>query len=508
MASYLPTPKSKQPKPVAKPAPVVEIPPPPPPPDSGDKMFQPVRRKGLPDWARGALATIAIAIVLFVGYFTFSLVDNFMASGGKVISLAPPHGSNQGTLAPGVTPTLPPLPGPAYKPWNGKDRITILVMGLDYRDQGPEQGGPSRTDTMILLSMDPVTKTAGMLSIPRDLYVDIPGFGFNKINAAYFDAEAARLPQTSGADLAIQTVENLIGMPIDNYAVLNFDSFTQFVDEIGGIDVYVPFDNMVIGEVGVNGTKLLFFGWNHLTGAEALGFARNRSTQGKDFDRAARTQQVILAIRDKILNLNMLPTLLTKAPTLYNELSSGVLTNLSSEQIIQLAMIAKDIPRGQIKQGIIDYTECIATGNIPINGVPSDVLLPDPDKVHALRDKIFTSNGPLGYQTPPADFMSLALAENAQIQILNGSTKDGLATATKNYLISLGFKEENITVVLERPNYTATTQLYIFSAMPYTVRVLSDTMNIPPENIWSQVSLDQGIDMQLILGDDWTVPQT
>src|SRR4030042_6298050 len=109
------------------------------------------------------------------------------------------------------------------------------------------------------------------------------------------------------------TVENLLGVPIDYYAVVDFKSFTTIVDKIGGVDVYVNFDNLKIDPVGEEDVRELFFGWNHLTGSEALAFARARYTEGGDFDRAARTQQVILAIRDKVLNLTMLPTLLAQA---------------------------------------------------------------------------------------------------------------------------------------------------------------------------------------------------
>ena len=312
--------------------------------------------------------------------------------------------------------------------------MTILALGLDARDWGPEsQSTAARSDSMIVLSLDPIAKTAAILSIPRDLYVDIPGYGFDKINKAYFYAEKDRLP-IGGPGLAIQTVENLLGVPIDYYAVVDFNSFTTVVDEIGGIDVYIPFDNLKIDPIGREDVKELFFGWNHLTGSEALAFARARSTEGGDFDRAARTQQVILAIRDKVLSLNMVGTLLTKAPALYNQISSGIKTNLTLEQMIQLGMVVKDVQREDIHQGVIDQ-DCL----LSIDTFNEEsYLIPDLAKVRELRNKLFTSGGVLGYATQPADLGELALRENAKIEIVNASGKDGMAGATKEWLIRKG----------------------------------------------------------------------
>jgi hypothetical protein len=98
-----------------------------------------------------------------------------------------------GTPAPAALPTTAPSSGPAALPWDRASRVTVLVMGLDYRDW--ESGdGPPRTDTMILLTLDPLTMSAGMLNIPRDLWVEIPGFDYARINTAYMLGEAYQVP--------------------------------------------------------------------------------------------------------------------------------------------------------------------------------------------------------------------------------------------------------------------------------------------------------------------------
>jgi LCP family protein required for cell wall assembly len=531
MTDYLPKPKSKKPKPEPSrkpektpeqslPATPEELVPESPagsdirPPDSVPEPEvgvpdSPRRPGGIPDWLKGAVASILVAGILFAGVASYSFVRQLVGSNFRVIGVFPqPQPVEDSTPVPGAVPTLPSLAGPSYKPWNGVDRVTLLAMGKDYREGWEVEGpGPSRTDTMIVLSLDPVSKTAGMLSIPRDLYVEIPGYGFNRINMAYFLAERDRLPG-GGPALAMQTVENLLGIPIDYYAVLDFMSFTTVVDEIGGIDVYVPFDNMKIDPYGPEDVKLLFFGNNHLSGSEALAFARARYTEGGDMDRAARTQQVIIAIRDKVLNLEMLPTLLTKAPALYNEISDGVDTNLTLDQILSLAMVAKDVPRGDIRQGVIDNETLLRDGYVSliVEDGHQDVLIPDPERVRELRDRVFTSISPLGYENPPDDMNALALEENAKILILNGSGRDGLAGATKQWLISLGFQDNNIETGTA-DSQIPSTQITDYSGMPYTVRWLSELMNRSYADLITMVSMDGGIDLQIVLGADWHVPE-
>jgi hypothetical protein len=140
-------------------------------------------------------------------------------------------------------PDIGELPAPIAIPesdlppaWDGASRINILLIGLDYRDWEAGLGAP-RSDTMILLTIDPLTRTAGMLSIPRDMWVNIPGFGYSRINTAYSSGEGNKLPG-GGPELARKTVEQFIGVPVQYYAQIDFFTFVEFIDLIGGIDVY------------------------------------------------------------------------------------------------------------------------------------------------------------------------------------------------------------------------------------------------------------------------------
>ena len=290
----------------------------------------------------------------------------------------------QGLLAPGApTPTLSLDVTP--QPWNGTSRVTVLVMGLDFRDWIAGSGAP-RSDTMMLLTIDPVTKTAGMLSVPRDLWVEIPGFGHQRINTAYASGEGNRLPG-GGPGLAIRTVEEVIGVPIDYYAVIDFASFERMIDEIGGIDVLVR-QRIKIAPIG-RLARWLDAKPYHLDGPDALAYARVRKAAGGDFGRAERQQQVALAIIDQILNFNQLPSLVAKAPGLYQELSSGVRTNMTLQEMVSLGVLALQIPKRDIRSGVIAPPNMVGFHTTETG---AQVLRPVPDQIRILRDEIFVNS--------------------------------------------------------------------------------------------------------------------
>ena len=206
-------------------------------------------------------------------------------------------------------------------------------MGLDQRDW--EGGGPSRSDTMILLTVDPLSRTGGIMSVPRDLWAVIPGFSPGKINTAYYFGELYKVPG-GGPALAMQTVEQTIGVPIDYYAVIDFGAFERFIDLMGGVKITVA-EPIKVDPIGDRIPRTLKTGTQTMPGWLALAYARTRSAPGGDFTRAERQQQVVLAIRDRIVDFNMLPTFIANADEIYGELASGVNTNLSLEDANRLS---------------------------------------------------------------------------------------------------------------------------------------------------------------------------
>ncbi len=291
------------------------------------------------------------------------------------------------TPEPGVTQAPATFSTPV--PWGGVDRVSILLMGLDFRDWVERRGYP-RTNSMMLISIDPLTRQIGILSIPRDLWVEIPGFGHERINTAYPSGEGNRLPG-GGPGLAMRTVESVVGIPVQYYAVIEFSAFEQMIDEIGGIDVLVR-ERIKISPIGRQ-SLWLEAEPNHLDGAQALAYARVRKAAGDDFGRAERQQQVAMAVLDRVIGFEMVPTLVTRAPALWAELQSGVNTNLTLDQMVSLGWLVVNTPKQDIRRGVIGPPKMVGFHTLP-NG--QQVIRPVPDQIRILRDQLFTETSAIG----------------------------------------------------------------------------------------------------------------
>jgi len=377
--------------------------------------------------------------------------------------------------------------------WDGKSRVTLLVLGLDYNEW--RSGTTPHSDTMILLSLDPVKKVASMLSLPRDLWVNIPGFNYGRINEAYFNGEAYKLPG-GGAELARQTVEQFIGVPVQYYAVLGFDAFINFVDEIGGVKIQ-PDQQVTIERFGRGSQETLEPGKTYLLDGElALAYARERHTQGGDVDRARRQQEVIISIRNRIVKYDKLPELVAKAPAIYQDLSAGIRTNLGLQDAIKLGLLAIQVDLNNIKRGIINYDMVIPTKSPEGEAV----LKPIPDKIRILRDDLFASSGSAGPLAQPNPSSTLVKDEAAKVVIWDGSGSTGLADKTANYLRSEGI---NVIQVADAGSYTPGTKIEIFNGKPYTVAWLAQRMGVASANIWNTYDPAAGLDIRVTLGGDW-----
>jgi LCP family protein required for cell wall assembly len=448
----------------------------------------------------GFLLGLVIVALLF-GMLAYLAVRNLVFSDARAAQSGPdivegqgtPLVNEQGTPLPPLTNPNAPASAPTLTPWDGKSRVTILLLGLDYRDWSAGEKY-SRSDTMILLTLDPLNKTAGMLSIPRDMWVAIPGFQHGKINTAYYLGDAYKLPG-GGPGLAVKTVEQFLGVPIKYYAQIDFDAFVKFIDEIGGVKINVP-EKITVDLLGSGSAtkKTLKPGVQVLPGQWALAYARNRYTQGGDFDRAQRQQQVILGIRDRILSFDMLPTLIKKAPMLFQQLSGGVHTNLGLDDAIKLALLAKDVPAENIKQGVLG-TGYTIFGRSPDN---LSIVIPIPDKVHLLRDEIFATSGSLGPLTT-GDSQQQMQSEGASLAIYNGSSESGLATASADYLKTKG---ANITLVGDADQSYAATTIVDHRGDPYTLKYLVDLFKISPNKIFLDYDASSSAAVELYLGND------
>jgi LCP family protein required for cell wall assembly len=422
-----------------------------------------------------------------------TIVSTQAAAGGLDLSSLP----TPEPAAPAVA--LPPT-------WDGASRVTVLLMGVDTElvidpngKVSPDRVGPARSDTMILLTIDPQSKTAGMMSIPRDLWANIPGFGYAKINTAYYDGDAAKLPG-GGPELAMRTVEQVIGVPIQYYAQMEFWAFTQLIDNLGKINVFVE-KKIVIDPVGPGSDKIMLSAGPHkLGGVEALAYVRQRHTEDGDVDRSKRQQAVILAVRDHVLNPANFPTILANTPQIYSDIQTGIRTNLTFDEIMRLGMLAKDIPPENIRRGVIDYT-MVQLDSLTINGQSQSILKPIPDKIRELRDEIFTASGALSPLAKGTDALDLAKQEGATIAVYNASSVAGLAQRTADYLTSLGLNVVKVDNPASRPGAT---QVIDHRGRLYALKYFKELFNLNAGvQIVNQPDAAAPADIEIILADDW-----
>ncbi len=206
----------------------------------------------------------------------------------------------------------------------------LLILGLDRR---PEEGNIVRSDTIILTRIVPTQDCVALLSIPRDLYVDIPGHGPDRINTAHFWGEVQQ--PDSGPHRAMQTVAQNFGLSIQHYARVDFEGFRAVVDAVGGVDVYVeqpivddayPTDDY--GTIHIE----IPAGLQHMDGETALRYARSRHGSS-DFDRLQRQQQVLIALFERLREPEVWPRL----PFLYRAVRSHIETDMTAKDLFVLA---------------------------------------------------------------------------------------------------------------------------------------------------------------------------
>jgi len=206
----------------------------------------------------------------------------------------------------------------------------LLILGLDRR---PGEGNVVRSDTIILTRIVPTQDCVALLSIPRDLYVDVPGHGSDRINTAHFWGEVQQ--PGSGPHWMMQTVAQNFGLPIQHYVRVDFEGFRAVVNAVGGIDVYVerpivddayPTDDY--GTIHIE----IPAGLQHMDGETALRYARSRHGSS-DFDRLQRQQQVLIALLERLREPGVWPRL----PFLYRAVSAYIETDLTTGELITLA---------------------------------------------------------------------------------------------------------------------------------------------------------------------------
>jgi len=374
--------------------------------------------------------------------------------------------------------------------WKKQERINILLLGVDRRPD--EVNSPTRTDTMLIVTIDPYGKTAGMLSIPRDLWVPIPisdsDIRYNRINTAYFYGDLYNFPG-GGPALAEKTVEhNFPGVNIHYYAVVDFEGFSEIIDTLGGITVYLE-SPLIDYEYPTPdyGTMYAYIpaGEQRLDGEKTLWYARSRY-EGADIGRMKRQQQILLAMRESILQLDILP----KLPRLVKQFADTVKTDLSLSELQKLAELARRIKAEDIIARSIDMNYATQSYKETKQGM-ADVLELKQEKASQLIEEMF--------------YDARLREDGASVEVLNGTMITGLAAGTSAFLKSQGVTEVAYGDAADGINHQETI-IYNFTGKDYTAGLIAHLLNLPANRIQSHGSLASLADICVVLGEDAPAP--
>lgn len=311
---------------------------------------------GVPRSLSGLTATITSTVLS-----TTTISEAIVGAGVSAEDI--PH-ADQGPPTPTEDPNLRPL----------QRTQNILLLGTDQRDL--EYIG--RTDTIMVLSIDQASHRAALISFPRDVYLPIPGVGYNRINVAYPFGEEAK--KGGGLPLLMSTIDKNFGIPIDNYVRIDFSGFEDVIDALGGVDVVVDcplYDELIYRYFD---TYTLEPGAYHMNGEQALYYARSRKTTS-DFDRSRRQQRVLLAVRKRVLDGGLVP----RVPALWMALRDTVDTNMNPADIAELAKFGAGLDGTDLSGLVIRYP-LVTDWVTPQGGM---VQLPDLPAINSALDNIW-----------------------------------------------------------------------------------------------------------------------
>jgi LCP family protein required for cell wall assembly len=342
---------------------------------------------------------------------------------------------------PEPTISLPPegsaVPDITTPPWNGTERLNILLIGAD------EQGGGHNTDTLIVLSVDPVSRQVAMFSLPRDT-VDVPvppgrprsliGPVYRgKINSFFVRVRdrADIFPgtdNTRGYNGLKAVLGELYGLDIKYFVEVNFDGFTKVVDALGGvtINVQVPLaDDRYPGERGMLRRVYVPVGVQRMSGAEALIYARSRYSTD-DYERGQRQQRVLLSLRQSV----DVATILPRINELAAAVSQAVRTDIPRELVPRLLSLAQSVDTKSLRSYVFAPLRYGSEAIVPGRGF---VIIPDVARIRAAVREAFVVD-------PALESRRVRLAKEAgRVWVLNGSGEQGQAARVAAYLDWLGF---------------------------------------------------------------------
>lgn len=427
------------------------------------------------------------------------------------------------------------------------DRINVLLIGRG----GENHEGGTLADTIIMASIKPSTQQVAMMSVPRDLYVKSPDFGWLKVNGV--SAYAEKKEEGSGGPAMAKLLSDTMGQEILYYVVIDFDGFEKLIDDLGGIDVMVDND-LIDYQYPIRGredaypissrfeTLNIKKGLQHFDGATALKYARSRhglGSEGSDFARSRRQQKILTAVKDKALSAGTL-TSPGKISSLLSAYNMNIQTNLQLWEMLRIYNLAKDVSQDAIIHQQLDDSPAGMLYSNKING--AYVLLPDGGsfaKIRTVWQNVFTASSTdfavmttaddagiakeikrlneqaakdkeafkvisstptttTATSTAPVETTTVPVSENPSIEILNGTFIAGWASTEKSILEAKGLKVVSVGNAPTR-DYSSV-HIYDLSGgkYPSTAAKLADTYGVAVSK--SGAPADSDADFLVVLG--------
>lgn len=384
----------------------------------------------------------------------------------------------------------------------GDGRVNILLMGRG----GGGHTAPDLTDTLMVASIDPVNKTATLLSIPRDLWVDVPGGGPMKINAAWATGQFKYLGKVkpgstdpkaieAGFKNVDTVIEKTLGINIHYNMIADFKAFKQAIDTVGGVAVNVPADlvDPAMAWENNNNPVLAKAGLQSFDGTGALMYVRSRQSTS-DFDRANRQRSVMMALKGKMQELGTLSNPV-KISGLISAFGNNVSTDLSMNNASRLYTIMKSIKdTNTVSASLVDTNNTyVTTSNIK----GQSVVIP--------KAGAFNYNDIQNFvRTQLKD--PYIMKEKAKVLVLNGTPQAGIATKRADELKAYGY---NVIGIGNTPNtgWTTTTLVDLTHKNKYTKNYLERRLGMSASNTLNdQTVATNGADFVIIIGSDTAQP--
>lgn len=405
----------------------------------------------------------------------FVLTATISASLGATLALVTP-----------LSPFLAPLQGLGAKNdlWHRGFQykiarpINILIMGIDRVPNAPKNSREvfaGRSDTMLLLRLDPRDNTVKMLSIPRDTKVDIPGVGTAKINDANVEG---------GPALTARVVSRTLNdIQIDRYVRVTTEAFRELVDIVGGIEIYVPYPMQYVDKT--QNLKIdLAQGWQTLNGDQAEQFARFRKDQFGDIGRVQRQQTLLKALRQRISN----PTVLPRLAQAVRVMQQYIDTNLSLEEMLALVGFGLKLEPDDLKMVLLP-----GRFSTPSESVASYWIMDSTGTDRVIRE-YFQANSSLSSPEAVADS-----ASHVRIAIQNSTKNPELGRRVVEYLAAKNF--HNVYIVSDWPDRLRQTQIIVQQGDQKAAGILKQVLGVGKVEASSTGDLDS--DLTIRLGEDW-----